>query len=174
MGRGNCCVTEPYEGLFYIDNDDLHFYHPRGDYYWETSDSELARCIPYPEITEKWEYDELASEECFSESIRQRFPSFSSCDEWISREQHAILENRLFYIVLQDNEWSLAVELIQKEAPWPEDYTGLQRRHHQRYLDGIRDALFEQFDELGTYAGAWTSKRITKEAMGGAAAALPN
>lgn len=26
MGRGNVCVTGSYEGLFYIDNDDLRVY----------------------------------------------------------------------------------------------------------------------------------------------------
>ena len=25
MGRGNVCVTGSYEGLFYIDNDDLRY-----------------------------------------------------------------------------------------------------------------------------------------------------
>lgn len=174
MGRGNCCVTEPYEGLFYVDNRDLRLYHPKGDDYWETSDSILERDIPYPDIVEKWEYDELASlwqretiEEFFSESFKQKFPSFRSCGKWISQEQRAILENKLFYVALEDNEWSLAVELIQKQAPWPEDYAGLQRRHYKRYLDGIRDALFDQFDELGVYAGPWTSGKITKDMVSG-------
>lgn len=26
MGRGNVCTTGPYEGVFYIDNDDLLVY----------------------------------------------------------------------------------------------------------------------------------------------------
>lgn len=26
MGRGNVCVTGPYEGLYYIDNDHVHVY----------------------------------------------------------------------------------------------------------------------------------------------------
>lgn len=30
MGRGNVCVTGSYEGLFYIDNDDLRVYRKDG------------------------------------------------------------------------------------------------------------------------------------------------
>ena len=30
MGRGNVCVTGSYEGLFYIDNDDLQVWRKDG------------------------------------------------------------------------------------------------------------------------------------------------
>lgn len=39
---------------------------------------------------------------------------------------------------------------------------GLQARHFQSYRNGLRDALFEQFEELGVYGGAWTSGRIRR------------
>lgn len=32
MGRCNVCVTGPYEGLFYIDNDDLRVYRRNDPY----------------------------------------------------------------------------------------------------------------------------------------------
>lgn len=169
MGRGNCCVTGPYEGLYYIDNDYLNLYHPTGDLYWETSDSRLGSDIDYSDL-QNWELDELATDwwteevwKTFTNDFRMLYPSFEACRERLDHgEKHAILENKLFYIALEDNEWSTAVELIQKEGPWPEDYSGLQKQHYQKYLDGIRNALFQQFEELGTYAGAWTSGRITK------------
>ena len=69
-----------------------------------------------------------------------------------------LLSNDLFYIVLEDNEWSIAVELIQKD----DVSYGLQKKHHQTYLDGIRDCLFEQVETLGIYGGAWTSGEITR------------
>lgn len=175
MGRGNVCVTGPCEGLYYIDNKDLYCYHPMGDEYWETDDSRLLRSVSYEDI-QNWEYDDLATQwwiddvlEAFVESIKQRFSSFESCDEWLRNglygrtERHAILENRLFYIALEDNEWSLAVELIQKEDPYDNHLEGLQKRHFQGYLDGIRDSLFEQFETLGIRAGAWTSGTIRRE-----------
>lgn len=165
MGRGNVCVHGQYEGLFYIDNDDLCVYRPiDGD----ENERKLLRNIPFEDIS-LWEYSDVDTQwwesdviEEFQDSIQKRFSSFRPCSEWLDREQEAILENELFYIALENNEWSTAVELIQKEAPWPQDYSGLQRRHFQKYLDGIRNALFEQFDTLGIYAGPWTSGFIRK------------
>ena len=69
------------------------------------------------------------------------------------------MENDLFYIVTEDNEWSMAIKLIQKE-----DASGyLQSKTYEKYLNGIRDCLFMQFDELGVYAGPWTSGTIYKK-----------
>ena len=165
MGRGNVCVRGEYEGLFYIDNDDLRVYRPiKGD----KAERKLLRDIPFEDISlweysgidiQWWESDVIEEFQC---SMQKRFPSFRPCSEWLDREQKAILENELFYIALENNEWSTAVELIQKEVPWPQDYSGLQRRHFQKYLDGIRNTLFEQFDTLGIYTGPWTSGFIHK------------
>ena len=96
----------------------------------------------------------------FKTPCRKKFPSFTPCNKWTNGGQRAVLQNQLFYVALEDNEWSLAVELIQKEAPWPQSYDGLQHKHYQRYLAGIRDTLFEQFESLGIYTGPWTSKTI--------------
>ena len=45
------------------------------------------------------------------------FPSFSrtGADVWIDRTRRAILENTLFCVAVEDNEWSVAVELLQEE-----------------------------------------------------------
>lgn len=76
--------------------------------------------------------------------------------------QRAILESPLFYICLEDNEWSLAVELIQKEPPWCQSYAGLQSRHYQAYLKGIEKCLLDRLPSIGTYKSAWTSGRLTR------------
>ena len=36
-------------------------------------------------------------------------------------------------------------------------------RHYQTYLDGMKEILFELYEELGTYSGAWTSGTIRRE-----------
>ena len=163
MGRGNVCVSGKYEGLYFIDNGDLHIYRPLED---NDDEPKLLKYISLEELslweysdidTQWWEYDVIVE---LQNSMQKKFPSFTPCDEWTSEGQRAILQNQLFYIALEDNEWSLAVELIQKEAPWPQSYDGLQHKHYQRYLAGIRDTLFEQFESLGIYTGPWTSKTI--------------
>lgn len=170
MGRGNCCVTGKYEGLFYIDNDDLCVYVNPDD----EDEKVLRRNIPFEDLclwefsdqdTEWWEGDVL---EALSEAIRRRFPSFGPCDKWLNRERHALLENRLFYIAIEDNQWAMAVELIQKEEPWGDPWMeNFQKRFYEEYLNGIRDALFEQFESIGTYSGAWTSGTLHREEVQG-------
>ena len=168
MGRGNVCVHNPYEGLYYVDNEYLHSYRRIG------CDSEdectvLASELGYPELASgNWAFDEFESRcnyewmiDWFKSSFKKCFKSFSDCDQWISRSELAILENLLFYIVVEDNEWSVAVKLIQKEDGIL-NLDGLQAKHYQNYLNGIEACLFEQFDVLGTYGGPWTSGRIRK------------
>lgn len=163
MGCGNVCVSGKYEGLYFIDNDDLHIYRPiDGD----EDELKLLRDISFEDLcfweysdidTQWWEGNVIAE---LQNSMQKKFPSFTPCNKWTNGGQRAVLQNQLFYVALEDNEWSLAVELIQKEAPWPQSYDGLQHKHYQRYLAGIRDTLFEQFESLGIYTGPWTSKTI--------------
>lgn len=177
MGRGNVCVTGPYEGLFYIDNGDIHVYR-RDDPMAEEPEVRLMRDLDYAELTSgDWLYDEWGTgeeqddiEECFIDAFTRRFASFSRVEpnRWAKNgpygdpSRRVIMENKLFLVAVEDNEWSLAVELIQQETPYDDHLAGLQKRHYQKYLDGIRDALFERLDSLGTYGGAWTSGTIKK------------
>ncbi len=163
MGRGNVCTSGPYEGLFYIDNEDLHWFRSIHEDTSDEPELRLSRDLSYQEmIGSDWVFDDLETEQywngvlqTFIASMRSRYKSLHICDEWISRTEYAILKNRLFYIVVEDNEWGEAVKLIQKEGSY-QDLFGLQKRHYQCYLDGIRDALFEQFNTLGIYGGPWT------------------
>ncbi len=166
MGKGNCCVNGEYEGLFYIDNDDLCVYLAKESIGTDEPMTELRRNIPYEDM-DNWEYDEITTEWWYGEIINdfkrnfiKVFPSFAPCDTWIGHRfcKHAILENELFYIALEDNDWSTAVELIQKD-----DHENLQKRHYQNYLNGIKNTLFMQFDSLGVYGGPWTHGTIHKE-----------
>lgn len=74
-----------------------------------------------------------------------------------------MLENKLFYIAMEDNEWSLAIELIQKGGEYDgEEKVGLQMGLYRNYLKGIEEILVEMNGEVGTYAGAWTHGTIRK------------
>ena len=173
MGKGNCCVTGQFEGLFYIDNDDLLVYS-REDEEGERECRMLGE-LDYDELTRgDWDYDEGESyfeqedfEEWFKDKFCKRFPSFRPVmrKHWISRYRRAIMESDLFYIALEDNEWSVAVELIQKDNDWSDHgwLRNLQGRHYQRYLDEMKRLLLYRFGSIGLYAGAWTSGRLTKE-----------
>lgn len=178
MGRGNVCVTGDYEGLYYIDNDHIHVYRDSEDMS-DYPETRLMGDLDYGELTSgRWLYDEEGTgnelddiEECFMEDFTKMFPSFrrSAPNCWMrngpygSWDRRAILESNLFYITIEDNEWSMAVELIQKEDPYDNHLNGLQKRHYQSYLDGIKKCLLNRLPSIGCYAGAWTSGVIKRE-----------
>jgi len=179
MGRGNVSVSGRYEGLYYINNDHFHVYQrdePDSDEEFQTK---LMGDLSYEELTGgEWYFDEWGTEdekddilECFIESFTRMFRSFErpAKETWITEpgfgggSKWVLLESKLFYIALEDNEWSLAVELLQKEDPYDDHLSGLQGRHYLKYLDGIKRCLLELLPSIGTYGGPWTSGRITKE-----------
>lgn len=182
MGRGNVCVYGKYEGLYYIDYDDIDVYRrdePDAEYPEVRHRSELT----YEDVTgNEWLYDDWGSAEeldyaieTFIDSFTKRFASFGRCksNTWLrcgaygAFSRRAVLENELFYIAIEDNEWSLAIELLQKEDPYDNHLEGLQKRHFQRYMFGMRDALMEQFESIGTYAGWWTHGIIRRDSFKG-------
>lgn len=153
MGRGNACVFGDYEGLYYVNWS--NFSNQYEDEHGET-------IIDYQLQHDEWE-NALTE---FIISYKKRFKSFSECDKYVNRDERAVLENSLFYIIVEDSEWAMAIKLIQKEQ---DDYCrgniqNLQAGLYKTFLEGIKQCLFEQFEEIGTYDGAWTSGRIKRVA----------
>lgn len=163
MGRGNVCVFGEYEGLYYADRDYLDCYIAKE----ENEDGEFEQKMlgemgaddfdhfDYDDAMSEIYYDEFIS--FFVESMQKKFKSFDTTGE----KYGVILENNLFEIEIEDNEWSYAVKLIQKEH-WCYSLEGLQAKHYINYLEGIKTALLEIFPSIGCYGGAWTSGRITR------------
>ena len=179
MGRGNVCVTGPYDGLFYIDNDNLRVYR-RNDPYAKEEETSLQRDLSCEDLSgDEWLLDEIGSSyeeedvlECFCAELRKLCPSFQpavNSNVWLGNERRVILENELFYICVEDNEWSLAIELVQKdgysdcESAW---MAGLQKRRYRGYLDSMKKALLARLPSIGIRTGAWTSRTITREEAG--------
>lgn len=178
MGRGNVCTYRPYEGLYYIDNDDFHVYR-KEDPMSDEPEGRLLRDLDFAELQSgKWYLDDIATNDEFDDIIGNfvddftaMFPSFE--DKWTFTRQWyhdqlydvtLVAESKLFYVAIKDNEWSVAVILIQKDPPLGYCIEGLQAKHYLRYLEGMKECLFNRLDELGTYVGAWTSGTIRKEA----------
>ena len=166
MGRGNCCVNGPYEGLWYIDRDFIDVYWSR-----DTEDYKLMRDIGYDEFM-NCEYSQVESEYNYNDMIdiiRDRmmlkYNSFVATDRWVSDggsrcDRRAFAENELFFIAVEDNQWSYAIELIQKG---PESLSGLQKRFYQTYLNSLRDIILDVYGEVSYRTSAWTSGTIVKE-----------
>lgn len=162
MGRGNVCVFGKYEGLYYADRDYLDFYVPIDG---EADDGKFLGEIDYCDFGD-YEYDEFLSRIYYEDFVYEltdmlikKFKSFAKT----GNDYGVILENELFEIEIEDNEWSYAVKLIQKECWYDNHLEGLQKKHYQNYLDGIKDIMLELFPSIGSYSGAWTSGTITRE-----------
>lgn len=174
MGRGNVCVTGECEGLYYLSYDDTHWYRKENDD--GTVEECLLRDLDFQDMCScDWKYCDILSEyeeeqilQDFMDAFVQRFPSFLKEEEdlkhyvVLSNGAQAIMENNLFWVAIKDNQWSLAIELIQKEDPYDNHLIGLQKRHFQKYLDEIRNILLDIVPEIYGYSGAWTSQRITR------------
>lgn len=176
MGRGNVCVTGKNECLYYIDNNDFYTYYRDGD----PCDYRLGREMSLEDHQSgEWKFSDLSTEmeldeiiEDFAYDFRQKFPSFE--DVYSEGKYHAdgygcwreshriILENRLFMVCMIDNEWSMAVELLQKEAPYGYSYDGLQARHFDKLQAGLLDCLLNQLDTVYVRNGAWMSTAIIR------------
>lgn len=138
MGRGNFCASGDLAMQWYIDYDQF--------------------------TSEDGEYDELFQHEMVNyemvNQIMNRYPSFWKTNAWIRRDAHTLLENKLFYIGIADNENTLAVFISSKD----EFGTGrMAIRHFEGYKNGIQKILLELFGEIYVRTSAWTSARITEE-----------
>ena len=175
MGRGNVCTTGPYEGLFFIDNGDLRVY--RFDSLCDDVPNRLLRDLDYADISSGgWYLDEEGSDNeeddvliCFCDELQNLCHSFlppiDKWDTWLDGTRRVLLENRLFYICVEDNEWSLAIELIQRDDDYGQ-LAGLQKRHYAHYLECMKKALLSRLPSIGIYTGPWTSGIITREEAG--------
>jgi len=176
MGLSNVCVLGKYEGQYYIDNDFIHVYR-RDDPEAEELEVRLMGELDYDELTgREWIYDDegTGNEEddiltCFMENFTGLFPSFKRVgdNKWLEdslRDRRILLESGLFYICVVDNQWSLAIQLIQKEEPWGDVWMeNLQKRLYNKYLDGMKTALLMRLPSIGAGNGGYTHRTIKRE-----------
>jgi hypothetical protein len=142
MGRGNVRICGEYEGLYYLDRDRIEN-------------------IENMEVGSDWAWNDM--EEFICERLEKRFPSFWRVDEW-DDDRHILLENKLFRVAVCDNDWSAAWMLL--EGDEIEDAgRNLMKRHYRRYLEGIKNALIDEYGEAVGYVNVWTSGlRYTEKA----------
>lgn len=156
MGRGNIHTHGDYEGLYYIDYDYLDYYTSKeADEYGEFDNKLLVDMsaddfndYEYDEDLTYWNTEDYIN--MFVKDMMKKFGSFVATGNTYG----AIMENSLFEIKIEDNEWSYAIELIQKD-----DYmlSGLQKNHYKQYLAGMEDVLLGLFPEIGCWTGnCWT------------------
>jgi hypothetical protein len=167
MGRGNVCVFGDYEGLYYVDRDYLDCYIAKEmDEYGEYEEKMLGDMemddfsnYDYDYDLSNIYYEDFIQE--FTAMMEKKFKSFVST----GKDFGIVMENNLFEIEIEDNQWSYAVKLIQKECWYDNHLEGLQKKHYENYLNGMKMILLELFPSIGCYGGAWTHGTITRESV---------
>lgn len=165
MGKGNVCVFNDYEGLYYVNRDYIDCYIAKemnnNEEYEEKMLGEMSmedfNNYDYDEVLSSIYYEDFLQE--FTSMMEKKFKSFNST----GNDYGTIMENSLFEIEIEDNEWSYAVKLIQKEDDCDNHLEGLQKKHYENYLNGIKNILLVLFPSIGCYGGAWTHGTITRE-----------
>ena len=154
------------EGLFYVDYKDIFMYHEIKN----PSNYVVESKIPKGHESE-YEYDAdmtQANYDAFRKKLTKymttNFPSIqeTAADTFSDRakKKRIIAKNKLFEIVLEDNIWSVAVELKRiKKAK-----TGLQTQMFPSFLAGLRKGLFEQFSTIYVRDGSWSALPIDSTA----------
>ena len=117
MGRWNIHTCGDYEGLYYIDYDYLDYYTSKeADEHGEFDNKLLADMsaddfndYEYDEDLTYWNTEDYIN--MFISGMMKKFGSFIATGAIYG----TIMENSLFEIKIEDNEWSYAIELIQKD-----------------------------------------------------------
>lgn len=164
MGRGNIRIYGEYEGLWYVDRDYLDCYISKFANDDGDCESKMLGDMSSKDFAD-FDYDYDLSEIYYEDFLHEfvslmgkKFSSFNSTGNYFG----TIMENSLFEIQIKDNEWSYAVCLIQKENDYDNYLGGLQKKHYQNYLNGMKEILLNMFPEIGCYVGIWTHGTVKR------------
>lgn len=152
-------VSVPFNaGLYYVDYNEIYRFHKKN------SDVLLKQNEIPEDDASSYEFDQEASQKYFNDFIMSfqtsfcsHFSSMHPVDRY-DKKKHIIAENKLFQIILEDNNWSVAVELL----PVKKSNEGLQNQMFNSFLTGMKNALFEQFDTIYVRDASWSQIPITK------------
>lgn len=167
MGKGNVCVFGEYEGLYYVDRDYIDCYianeaDENGEFKLKMlgeMSMEDFQNYEYDPVLSDLYYDDFIQE--FTSTMGKKFKSFVST----GADYEVVMGNNLFEIVIENNEWSYAVKLVQKKDDYDNHLEGLQKKHYQNYLEGIKTILLDMFPSICCYVGPWTHGTITRESL---------
>lgn len=144
-------------GLFYIDYKDIFIYNKPND------SNFIKQKDINPDELNNYEFNQDASQAHYnncidkiSDYMANNFDSMLKTD-LREKKKHIIAANQLFQVTLEDNDWSVAVQLL----PIKKANKGLQKQMYYAFLHGLRNALFEQFDTLYVRNGSWSQIAIT-------------
>lgn len=151
------------ESVFYVDFNNIHRYtskinpeeHITGYTYKHLNDAEK----------DGYNFDLTLSQEIYNtfrkdlvDMLCKHYKSMSASDRWLGRYRHIIAESDLIYVAIEDNDWSLAVEILRPRTH--------SKKRQDQIMSGatriIRDWLINRYNEVNIRTGNYSSEAIDK------------
>lgn len=123
-----------------------------------------------PDLTADYKYDEDLSQlrfdafrDKFVTTLMAAFPELKEVDEWKGKKRHIIMENDCVQIAFEDNNWSVAVEIILNLNDETEGTTEEQQQVFDAIETCVRDTLLLCVPTIYTRNGSWSTEPLTRE-----------
>ena len=107
-------------------------------------------CYQRRKFEDEFEWEDLVED--IRESCKSAWPSLEDCDEFLDREDHAILENRLVYIGVSEYNGLVSIWIVPKNFDGYDDYEPLAHR----WIGQISDEFDRMFGQL-VYKGRFSN-----------------
>jgi len=117
----------------------------------------MARSVSYPsnavvvfdryEGEDEWDWDDYLSFIIYD--LKRAYPSLERCDEWLGREDQAIMENDHAYFGVSEYMGLVSIWAVPKEWDgWGDDVYGLREHWVASIADGFRER-FGSLEKVG-------------------------
>lgn len=167
----NVSVNPNREAVFYVD-------YSKMDVYVNANDANDVKTNNDPAIAQNpdiYQFDETLTQARFDsfkkqfiKKMQDKFKSLKPQD-LTAKGKHQLLMNDMFIVAFEDNDWSVAVELL--ENPMSKN-PNLRPNLFPNFKKGMRDVLLDLVDEIHVRTGSWSTQRMTKTDAAAADAAI--
>ena len=84
----------------------------------------------------------------------KRYKSYRKADRYTKRDQRIVLENDMFLVAIEDNEWGFAVELISRKKY---RYPQFQKQLFSHFFKGLKETLLSLTETIYIRSGSWSA-----------------
>ena len=157
----NVSVNPDREALFYVDYSHM-------DVYVNINDSNYVKTNNDPAIAQNpdvYRFDDTLTQARFDsfkkqfvKKMQDKFKSLKPHDI-TTKGKHQLLMNDMFIIAFEDNDWSVAVELL--ENPKSKN-PNLRPNLFPNFQKRMRDILLDLVGEIHIRTGSWSTQKMTK------------
>lgn len=155
----NVSVNPDREALFYVDYSHMDVYVNDSNDVKTNNDPAIAQnpdVYRFDDTLTQARFDSFKKQ--FVKKMQDKFKSLKPHDI-TTKGKHQLLMNDMFIIAFEDNDWSVAVELL--ENPKSKN-PNLRPNLFPNFQKGMRDILLDLVGEIHIRTGSWSTQKMTK------------